>query len=74
MKEGFFGFLGGAIIGATAAFLLAPEKGEKIRKEIKKFVDEAVETVKKNADVFIEQGKKQFENVINTNTEKTKKS
>lgn len=32
-------FLGGAIIGASAALLLAPEKGEDLRKRIRKAID-----------------------------------
>lgn len=31
-------FLGGAIVGCGAALLFAPEKGEDIRKEIKKIL------------------------------------
>lgn len=32
-------FLGGAIVGAAAALLLAPEKGEDLRKRIRKAID-----------------------------------
>jgi gas vesicle protein len=40
MKKELFGFLGGLLIGAAVALLLAPESGEKTRKKIKKFVDD----------------------------------
>lgn len=32
-------FLGGAVVGAAAALLLAPEKGEDLRKRIRKAID-----------------------------------
>ncbi len=34
-SNGFFAFLGGALIGGVAALLLAPQKGEKTRRCIK---------------------------------------
>ena len=34
-KNLIFAFLGGAIVGAGAALLFAPEKGEDLRKQIK---------------------------------------
>lgn len=33
--NGFFAFLGGAVVGCLAALLLAPEKGEKTRSRLK---------------------------------------
>lgn len=33
-----YGFLGGALIGAAAAILFAPEKGENVRSKIKGFL------------------------------------
>lgn len=33
-----YAFLGGAAVGAGAALLFAPEKGEKLREEIKEYL------------------------------------
>ena len=33
-----YAFLGGAVVGAGAALLFAPEKGEKLREEIKEYL------------------------------------
>ena len=38
--EGIIWFLGGAVVGAAAALLLAPESGEKTRRRIKRFVED----------------------------------
>jgi len=46
-------FLGGAMIGATVALLLAPKTGEEMRQEIKDLAEEA----KKNVHDYCEQMK-----------------
>jgi len=38
--QGFLLFLGGILIGGAAALLFAPEKGEKTRRDIKRFFEE----------------------------------
>jgi gas vesicle protein len=38
--QGFLLFLGGVVLGGAAALLFAPEKGEKTRKDIKKFFED----------------------------------
>jgi len=56
MKDLFKGaalFLGGAIVGATAALLLSPKTGEEIRKDIVDLAEEA----KKRAQDYCEQVK-----------------
>ena len=42
-------FVGGAVAGAAAALLLAPEKGSETRKAIKDFIKEHCPAVKRNA-------------------------
>jgi gas vesicle protein len=74
MREGIFGFIGGVIAGAVAAMLLTPEKGEKMRKNIKKIVEDTGEVIKKNADIFIEEGKKHLDKITSANQSKGKKS
>lgn len=40
--------IGGAIIGAAVALLMAPKSGEDTRKMIREFVDDELEKAKKN--------------------------
>lgn len=47
-------FIGGAIVGAAAALLLAPKKGEEMRKDLSDLASEA----KKQAQDYYEQVKK----------------
>lgn len=47
-------FIGGAIVGAAAALLLAPKKGEEMRKDLSDLAAEA----KKQAQDYYEQVKK----------------
>jgi len=60
-----FAFLAGAIIGAGAALLLAPQTGEDTRKLLRKYAKEAEKEVRARAEEaqealedVIEQGKK----------------
>ncbi|HAP51007.1 MAG: YtxH domain-containing protein [Muribaculaceae bacterium] len=58
-----YAFLGGAIVGCTAAILFAPEKGEDLRKRIKDllkkkgidFSDDEVEQLVKQISAQIEE-------------------
>lgn len=47
-------FIGGALVGAAAALLLAPKKGEEMRKDLSDLASEA----KKQAQDYYEQVKK----------------
>ena len=53
-------FLGGAIVGATAALLLAPKSGEELRKEIAEFAEDA----KKRTQEYCEQVKEEVEKQV----------
>ena len=53
-------FLGGAIVGATAALLLAPKSGEELRKEIAEFAEDA----KKRTQEYCEQVKVEVEKQV----------
>lgn len=56
MKDNYFkGFLVGAVIGAVAGLLLAPQSGEKTREDIKKF---ALNTKDKAQDKYLQARKK----------------
>ncbi len=48
----FFAFIGGAIVGAAAALLLAPESGEETRKKIKESIDTEYQALKKKYEDF----------------------
>lgn len=48
-SSSFFAFIGGALVGAAVALLLAPEKGEVTRKKILDTVEKPMEDVKKMA-------------------------
>jgi len=47
-----FAFIGGAIVGAAAALLLAPESGEETRKKIRESVDTEYQALKKKYEEF----------------------
>ena len=63
MKSILYAFLGGALVGCSAAILFAPEKGEDIRKRIKEllkkkgidFTDDEVERLVDQISAQIEQ-------------------
>ena len=44
--DNLFSFLGGALIGAAAAILFAPESGEETRKKIKESIDKEYNELK----------------------------
>lgn len=61
-SNGFFAFLGGAVVGGIAALLLAPERGTKLRSRLKErisrlsdgvYLDE--EQVRRMVDEKVEQ-------------------
>ncbi len=65
--QGFLLFLGGVVIGGAAALLFAPEKGEKTRKDIKRFFENEKEKLMDAVDELrseIEDKEKQAEAVI----------
>lgn len=43
--NGFFAFLGGAVVGAVAALLLAPEKGENARARVRRSIQDYTDRV-----------------------------
>lgn len=43
--NGFFAFLGGAVVGAVAALLLAPEKGDKTRARVRRSIQDYTDRV-----------------------------
>lgn len=53
LSKGLALFVGGAIVGAAAALLLTPKKGEEVRQELADFAAEA----KKRAHQYCEQVK-----------------
>jgi gas vesicle protein len=53
LSKGLALFIGGAVVGATAALLLTPKKGEEIRQELADLAAEA----KKRAQEYCEQVK-----------------
>ena len=54
LSKGLALFIGGAIVGATAALLLTPKKGEEVRQELADLAAKA----KKRAQDYCEQVKK----------------
>jgi gas vesicle protein len=53
-------FLGGALIGATAALLLTPKTGEEVRNEIKDLAEEA----KKQVQDYCEKVKQELQTAV----------
>jgi len=47
-----FAFIGGALVGAAAALLFAPESGEETRKKIKDSVDNEYQALKKKYEEY----------------------
>ena len=65
--QGFLLFVGGVILGGAAALLFAPEKGEKTRKDIKKFFEQEKEKLIDAVDDIrseIAEGEKKVENAV----------
>lgn len=60
-------FFGGAIVGAAAALLLAPESGKNTRRKIREYVEDGVDTA---ADKAIETARKVKSNLHTTANEK----
>lgn len=56
LSKGLALFIGGAIVGAAAAVLLTPKKGEEVRQELADLAAEA----KKRAQDYCEQVKQQI--------------
>lgn len=52
-------FIGGAIVGAAVALLLAPKTGEETRKEVADLMDE----LKKGAQDYCEQAKQKVQQI-----------
>ena len=72
LSKGLTLFIGGAIVGATAALLLTPKKGEELRQELADLASEA----KKRAHDFCEQVKQdmaQHEATCEEPVQKTRK-
>lgn len=55
--DSFFAFLGGVILGATAAILFAPESGTETRKKIKDSFDKECQNLKDKYQDIKERGK-----------------
>jgi len=47
-----FAFIGGAVVGAAAALLFAPESGEETRKKLRESVDTEYQALKKKYEEF----------------------
>ena len=60
----FFAFLGGALVGAAVAILLAPEAGEETRKKIKTSFNKEVNNLKDKINDFEIQTKKSLNNIV----------
>lgn len=56
-SDNILAFVGGAILGAVAAILLAPDSGENTRAKIKAKTDETYEDIKEK----VRQGKEKFQ-------------
>lgn len=72
LSKGLALFVGGAIVGAAAALLLTPKKGEEVRQELADLAAEA----KKRAHQYCEQVKQDLEDANATaeaQAEETKK-
>jgi gas vesicle protein len=73
-SNGFVGFVTGALAGITAGILIAPDKGEKTRKRIKrvstlckkdidKNINEQVDDLKDSINTFVDEMKFRFANL-----------
>ncbi len=63
-KGGLFAFLGGIAAGAVTALLMAPKTGKETREQVKKYLENAEDLIKKNTDLFVEEGKKQIDKLM----------
>lgn len=54
----FFSFIGGALLGAGAAILLAPESGEKTRKRIRQYSEKIADEIKDRVEDMNTKAKK----------------
>jgi gas vesicle protein len=63
MREGFFAFLGGVVVGAVTALLVAPKSGKETREELKKYIEDAEKILRDKSENLIEEGKKQLEKI-----------
>ncbi len=73
-SNGFVGFVTGALAGITAGILIAPDKGEKTRKRIKRVstlckkdidenINEQVDDLKDSINTFVDEMKIRFANL-----------
>ncbi len=73
-SNGFVGFVTGALAGLTMGILIAPEKGEKTRKRIKRVtslcrkdmdenINEQVDDLKDSINTFVDEMKIRFANL-----------
>jgi len=63
MRDVILAFFGGVVVGAVTALLLAPQSGKETREDIKNFVTEAEDKIRRKYDEIVEEGKKQIDKI-----------
>ena len=67
--KGFLGLLIGGVIGSSIAFLFAPKKGEKVRKDIKNNFDDIVNKTKDRSKRLFNQSMDTMDDIIKKSDE-----